>query len=102
METGFQFRENAAMTHAFDALTLVAFRHVGSNKRKWHRIEFSVQHRIHVVHEFTGDRILVSRDSDFECAHRPLDRRPMQRRKTGPYAKRTLTELVRRGRENGR
>ena len=81
------------MAHAFDALALVTLGYVGADERKGHRVEFAREHHIGVVNKFARDRVLVGRHADAELRHRPLDRRPVQRRETRAHSKRATAEL---------
>ena len=102
VKTGFQFREHATVTHAFDALTLVALGHVGADERKRHRVELTREHDIGVVDELTRNRILVRRHAETQRAHRPLDGRPVQGRETCADPERAAPELFGGGGENRR
>ena len=82
MESGLQLGKHASVAHALDALALVPFRHIRTDERKRHGVQTIGEHRVHIVHKFARDAVLVGSDSELKRAHHPLDRRPVQRRET--------------------
>ena len=93
VESGLELRQHAAVAHAFDALALMPFGHARADERKRHRVEPPFEHRVDVVHELARNAVLVGRHAELERAHRPLDRRPVQRRETRADAERAAAEI---------
>ena len=97
VETGFQFCQHAAVAHALDALSLVAFRNIGADEWKGHAVEFSIEHHVHIVNQLARDAVLVGGDADAELRHRPIHARPVQGGETRADADGGFTEPLRGG-----
>ena len=92
MKTIDQFAEHREMTHALDALPLMAFWNIRTDEWKGNAIKLVAEHRVDVIDEFAWDAVLVGDQTYLQMCHGPFDGWPMEGGETCADAKRALIE----------